>query len=280
MSDEQDESDEQAPAAEPTSPLGGERLAGARREQQISVLEVAKALHLDELKVRALERNDFEMLGAPVFAKGHLRKYAQLVGVDPDDVFADYYQLTRSEPLPPVIVGRQRVREELSPGPWIAVIIVIIVAAASYWWFAVESESNSQTPEPEPVEQGNLDAEPVEETELIATVAPDNEPVSDEADAVVEDSAPTSVDTLPDGEIRLSLSFSGDCWAEISDATGRQLFFDMGRSGRNIELTGKPPFAVLFGNVENVSVRVAGNDYPVAAANSGSRTARLTIMGQ
>jgi cytoskeleton protein RodZ len=273
MSDEQDKSDEQAPEVEPTGPLGGERLAEARREQQISVLEVAKELHLDEPKVRALERNDFEMLGAPVFAKGHLRKYAQLVGVDPDDVFVDYYQLTRSEPLPPVIVGRQRVRQELSPGPWIAVIIVIIVAAASYWWFAVDSETASQTPEPAPVEQGNLEAEPVEQTVIIATVAPDDEPA-------IEESAPPPVDTLPDGEMRLSLSFSGDCWAEISDATGRQLFFDMGRGGSNVELTGTPPFAVLFGNVENVSVRVAGSDYPVAAANPGSRTARLTITGQ
>jgi len=280
MSDEQDKSDEQALEAEPTGPLGGERLAKARREQQISVLEVAKELHLDEPKVRALERNEFEMLGAPVFAKGHLRKYAQLVGVDPDDVFADYYQLTRSAPLPPVVVGRQRVRHELSPGPWIAVIVVIIVAVASYWWFAVESESNLQTPEPEPAEQGNLDAGPVEQTVMITAVAPDDEPTINESDPVVEESAPTPVDTLPDGQIRLSLSFSGDCWAEISDATGRQLFFDMGRSGRNVELTGEPPFAVLFGNVENVSVRVAGNDYPVAAANSGSRTARLTIMGQ
>ena len=280
MSDEQDKSDERAPEPEPTGPLGGERLAEARREQQISVLEVAKELHLDEPKVRALERNEFEILGAPVFAKGHLRKYAQLVGVDPDDVFADYYRLTRSEPLPPVVVGRQRVRQELSPGPWIAVIIVIVVAVASYWWFAVESETASQTPEPAPVEQGNLDEEPVEQTVMIATVAPDDEPTIDASDPVVEESAPTPVETLPDGEIRLSLSFSGDCWAEISDATGRQLFFDMGRSGINVDLTGQPPFAVLFGNVENVSVRVAGNDYPVAAANSGSRTARLTIMGQ
>jgi len=280
MSDEQDKSDEQEAQTEPSGPKGGERLAEARREQQISVLEVAKELHLDEPKVRALERNDFELLGAPVFAKGHLRKYAQLVGVDPDDVFADYYQLTRSEPLPPVVVGRQRVRREPSPGPWIAVIIVIIVAAISYWWFAVDSESNSQSPQPESVEQGNLDTEPVEQTVLIATVAPADPPINDQADPEIAESAPTPVDALPDGEIRLSLSFSGDCWAEISDATGRQLFFDMGRSGSNVELTGQPPFAVLFGNVENVSVRVAGNDYPVAAANSGSRTARLTIMGQ
>ena len=52
-----------------------------------AVVEVAKELHFDEPKVRALERNDFEVLGAPVFAKGHLRKYAQLVGVDEDGCF-------------------------------------------------------------------------------------------------------------------------------------------------------------------------------------------------
>jgi cytoskeleton protein RodZ len=285
MSDERDKSNEQEPEAESTGPLGGERLAEARREQQISVLEVAKELHLDEPKVRALERNDFEMLGAPVFAKGHLRKYAQLVGVDPDDVFADYYQLTRSESLPPVVIaGRPKIRQELSPGPWIAVIVVIIVAAASYWWSAVESESNVQAPESgviesDPVEQGNVEPEPDEQAVMITTVA-DDEPAVATADPVADEESPLPVDALPDGEIRISLSFSGDCWTEISDATGRRLFFEMGRNGRAVELTGQPPFAVLFGNVENVNVRVGGSDYPVAAANPGSRTARLTITGQ
>jgi cytoskeleton protein RodZ len=281
MSDEHDKPDEQAPEEESTGPRGGERLAEARREQQISVLEVAKELHLDEPKVRALERNDFETLGAPVFAKGHLRKYAQLVGVDPDDIYADYYHLTRSESLPPVVVlSRPKVRQELSPGPWIAVIVVIIVAAASYWWFAVESQSNVQSPEPEPAEQGGVEPEPVEQAVIVTPAPADDEAVLETADSVADEAPPPPVDALPEGEIRISLSFTGDCWTEISDATGRRLFFEMGREGRDIELTGRPPFAVLLGNVENVSVRVSGEDYPVAAANPGSRTARLTIVGQ
>jgi cytoskeleton protein RodZ len=76
----------------------------------------------------------------------------------------------------------------------------------------------------------------------------------------------------------LSLSFSGDCWTEISDATGRRLFFDMGRDGYSAELTGTAPFAVLFGNIENVEVRLNGIEYPVTTNVPGSRTARLTIM--
>ena len=150
MSDEQDKHTDEQAADDASNAVGGERLAVARREQQISVLEVAKELHLDEPKVRALERNEFEVLGAPVFAKGHLRKYAQLVGVDEDDVFSDYYQLTRSEKLPPIVIGRSKVRQELSPGPWIAVIIVVLAAAAAYWWFGVREPATPPQPAPPP----------------------------------------------------------------------------------------------------------------------------------
>lgn len=305
MSDEQDKPVDEKKEAEDIGPRGGERLAEARREQQISVLEVAKELHLDEPKVRALERNDFDMLGAPVFAKGHLRKYAQLVGVDADDVFSDYYKMTRSQSLPPVVVGKQKVRQELSPGPWIAVIIVILAAAAAYWWFAADSGKTvapNTSPTEEPVQPelrgetvtaredtlaavatASLD-EPVISDPEFATSQPQLEPnVSEpQAEPVASQSPPQAEPavSLADGEISLSMSFSGDCWTEIKDATGRQLFFDMGRNGRTVELTGQPPFAALFGNVDNVDVRVDGNEYPISTTNPGGRTARLTIMNR
>jgi cytoskeleton protein RodZ len=271
MSEDQDKPVDEKPEREPEGPVGGERLAQARREQQISVLEVAKELHLDEPKVRALERNEFDVLGAPVFAKGHLRKYAQLVGVDPDDIFADYYKMTHTAELPPVVIGRSRVSQELSPGPWIAVIIVILVAVTSYWWFAIESEdaqpegSPEETPQPQQPQQ-STDASPSVEQPVIA------------APIVEQQQSQPEPEPLADGQTRISLTFSGDCWTEISDATGQRLFFEMGRTGRNVELTGTAPFAVLFGNVENVSVRVDGSGYPIAPSTPGSRTARLTII--
>ena len=84
MSDKNDKQ-EQESEDETQAPFAGERLADARREQQIPVLAIAKELHLDEYKVRALESNDFEVIGAPVFAKGHLKNYAQIVKVDDTD---------------------------------------------------------------------------------------------------------------------------------------------------------------------------------------------------
>ena len=133
MTDDKDKRDEEAPEAQAEGPRGGERLAAARREKQISILEIAKELHVEEAKIRALENNDFDVLGAPVFAKGHLKKYAQLVGINHDDVLADYYRLTRSQEMPPVVVKRQKPSRELSPGPWIAVVGVLALLALAYW---------------------------------------------------------------------------------------------------------------------------------------------------
>ena len=282
MSEEDDKPVEEATEPENDGPLAGERLAVARREQQISVSEVAKELHIDEHKVRALERNEFDVLGAPVFAKGHLRKYAQLVGVDVDDVFTDYYRMTHTADIPPVVIGRPRTSHELSPGPWIAVIAVIVVAAASYFWFTSRSETaSSPTPAadaPLVPEQAVEDSPVRQETVFVATTPPAEAPVASEP-AVENSPADTSQQSaLGDGEVLLSLNFTGDCWTEISDATGRRLFFDMGRSGRTVELSGQAPFDVLFGNTENVSVRVDGSAYTVTPSNPGSRTARLTIM--
>ncbi|MDH3266441.1 MAG: DUF4115 domain-containing protein [Gammaproteobacteria bacterium] len=286
MGDEHDKSADDNPGEESSELRGGERLAAARREQQISVLEVAKELHLDEPKVRALERNDFDVLGAPVFAKGHLRKYAQLVGVDADDVFTDYYQMTRSESLPPVVVsGRPRMRREMSPGPWIAVIIVILVAAAAYWWFAVQSEStavpDSILREILPQEQSGEVADAAAETVVLATSLPNEQREfrrPDDLPVATQAATPQAPTTPVDGESRLTLVYSGDCWTEISDATGRRLYFDMGRSGSSVELTGEPPFSALLGNVDNVDVSVNGVDYPITSTNPGGRMARLTIM--
>ena len=276
MSDEQDKPVEEQEAAEPKGPRGGERLAEARREQQISVLDIAKELHLDEGKVRALERNEFDVLGAPVFAKGHLRKYSELVAIDPDDVLEDYYKLTRQDALPPVVVTRRRMRREVSPGPWIAVIIVIIVASAAYWWFAVRS---SEPPVEAPPAQ---DSAPLQSADPVATtvaepvqrdVRPEPEP---QPESVAEEPA-TAEPPLADNEVRLSLDFSGDCWTEISDSTGRRLFFEMGRAGETVSLVGVAPFEVLFGNVDNVALEVNGSDFPLTSTNPGGRTARMTI---
>ena len=278
MSEEKQNAEEAAADAEESEPRCGERLAEARREQQISVSEVAKELHLDELKVRALERNEFEVLGAPVFAKGHLRKYSQLVGVNEDDVFADYYAMTRADGMPPIVSRRKKIRQEMSPGPWLAVAAVLLVAAAAYWWFVVRVENvvTIAPPPAEPVLQ-----EPVEDDTSPSNIDAVQELTDATADPVAEVAEPApDVVNVPQDQLRVSLSFSGDCWTEVSDADGRQLFFKMGKDGEAVELNGKAPITALFGNADNVEVLVNDSPYNLPAPNAADRTVRVAILSQ
>ena len=302
MTDEKDKPDDEAPEAKAEGPLGGERLAEARRAKQISVLEIAKELHVEEAKIRALENNDFDVLGAPVFAKGHLKKYSQLVGVNHDDVLADYYRLTRAQEMPPVIVNRQKPRRELSPGPLVAAIIVIVLMAVAYWLLIERPFATppvpAAMPSAAPGAAATPVAEPLTDTEPAGDTGPGEEPAAEpqaeempaQPPADEPDPAPAETQQQPspvvadtaapaEGEVRLSVTFLGDCWTEITDATGRRLFFQLGRSGRTVNVSGTAPLTVLFGDADNVDVRVNGEDFIIPAANRRGRTARLTISG-
>ena len=270
MSDDSEKQADEGVENETGGPRGGERLADARRAQQVSVLEIAKELHLDEYKVRALENNEFDTIGAPVFAKGHLKKYAQLVGIDEADVLKDYYELTRSASMPPVVSSRPKPRREMSPGPWIAVIIIVIGLASAYWWLTSRPVALDTPPPAEEAVPEQQDA-PVEVDEpAVAPVETTPEPAPEpEPEEIASD----------DGDLRLVVTYSGDCWTEITDASGRRLFFDLGKAGRSVELSGTAPFNVLFGNADNVSLTVNGSDYSISAAERRGRTARLTLSG-
>lgn len=277
---------------EEPGPLGGERLRAARRENDISVRDVAKELHLDEPKVRALERNEFDVLGAPVFAKGHLRKYAELVNVSVEDVMTDYYLMNRSAGVPPVVGPKRRQSREISIGPWIGVgVAIIVAAAAAYWWFmrdpaepvsAIEPAtlapfSNSEASAPTAGAELLPAAEESDEAENIVTV-PVEEPEADRIEPPVTISPAEPASTAP--QVQMALTFSGDCWTEVSDASGRRLYYDLGQSGRVINLSGDAPLHVILGDSANVRITVEGRDYPIPASARTGRLARLDINRQ
>lgn len=291
------------PEEEEAGPVGGERLRIARRENDISVGDIAKELHLDEPKVRALEKNEFDLLGAPVFAKGHLRKYAELVGISVEDVMTDYYQMNRSVGAPPVVGPKRKSPSDFSPGPWIIAFVIIgVIGGAAYWWYTQEpapppgAEPATLAPfssttdgdiaatvEPDPEEISSLepaepDATPPLEDTAVDT-SDDLQPGVDDAPAV--DASLISVPVvLPDSglpQVQLELAFNGDCWTEVSDGSGRRLFYDLGQAGNTISLSGDAPLRVILGDSNNVSVRVEGSDYTIPDSARTGRLARLTL---
>lgn len=106
------------PRAQPAGLGLGERLRSARKARAISVAQAAESLRLEESSVLALEDERFSELGAPVFVRGHLKRYAELVGLNPTAVIDAYRSSVPDSDALPLISRPREQAEGLSVGPW------------------------------------------------------------------------------------------------------------------------------------------------------------------
>lgn len=68
----------------------GEQLRTARTTSGMTVDDVAAATRVRASVLAALEDDDLAVLGPAVYARGHLRTIATVIGLDPDAVLAQY----------------------------------------------------------------------------------------------------------------------------------------------------------------------------------------------
>src|SRR3954465_3520492 len=93
--------DETAVEAAPAAPRSiGERLRAGRERAGLSVAAAAEKLHLDVKVIEALEADRFAELGASVYVRGHLRRYADFVGA-PGAELVSSYSARDARPPPP-----------------------------------------------------------------------------------------------------------------------------------------------------------------------------------
>jgi len=68
----------------------GERLYVEREKRGLTIAEVAKAIHLSQDIIDAIERSDGDRLPQPIFVQGYLRAYAKHLGLDEAHILEDY----------------------------------------------------------------------------------------------------------------------------------------------------------------------------------------------
>jgi len=121
--------------AEGRGPSPGARLRAAREARGMSIEEAAERLKLSGALVLAMEQDRTALLGAPVFARGHLRNYAALLGVDERQVIEPGDPPEPS--LLPALEMRPRARGRARwVWPIAALAIALAVVAAFWWWSA------------------------------------------------------------------------------------------------------------------------------------------------
>jgi cytoskeleton protein RodZ len=269
----------------------GSSLRRAREALGLTEQQAAEQLNLDATVVRSLENDDLAALGAPVFARGHLRRYGALLGL-PADSLLTAYERAATQPSQPSLVPHSR--QEMAPvrgrprWPWAIGGALLFLLAAGL--VAYVSEYGLTLPqwqvageEPAPVSFETADE--MEAGFTVAGQAAESAPGgmgdipapggSDASPAVPLQDVPATV--VPPGHVSVGVSFAADSWAEIYDDAGQAVLYDLGRAGTQRTITAAAPLRVTLGNAPGVTLAVNGRATPLPVLPAGQSVARFTI---
>lgn len=271
----------------------GERLRVARAAAGLPLERVADALHLPPELLEQLERDIFAQIPGRVFARGYLRNYARLVGLDPEQILAAYDTLfpaadAGEEGLHRVVTRRQ-LRSHVDSGHGMVRIatwtIVIGLAALLFTWWqgyltlpglsqpASEAPVEAAVPAPE-------SSSPAMQRDVAVQLgeAPPPTPAPARAEAVVPAAAPAapSVNAPPTAAPVVVLQVTSRTWAEVVDATGRFKLSGTYDKGFTKTLGGDPPYRITVGNANGARVTVDGEPVDLTPHFNG-RLVRLTL---
>jgi len=269
----------------------GPSLRRAREALGMTEQQAAEQLNLDTTLVRALENDDLAALGAPVFARGHLRRYGSLVGL-PAETLLTAYEHAANQPAQPSLVPHSR--QEMAPvrgrmrWPWALGGMLLFLLAAGLVAYVSEYGLTLPQRDAPPAAPASAALETTGET--AADFAPSEgaavPPVAAQTEgpapggpgaaaAVQMQDAPAAV--VPPGHVSVGVSFAADSWAEIYDGAGQTVLYDIGRSGTQRSFAAAAPLSVTLGNAPGVTLVVNGRATPLPPLPAGQSVARFTI---
>jgi cytoskeleton protein RodZ len=295
----------------------GSRLRAGRERVGLTILQAAERLHVDAKILESLEAENFDSLGAPVYARGHLRHYAELVGESGQELNALYSSLigtvlqpdlTQIAKAPPSTESNRMILPALLG-------LSVFAVAGAVWWISSMSVKRPATAPvvvvgkttADPSMPQTLDQTPVTpalrapatvESGAPATLAPaaQNAAASQPraGTTAVKGAAPTNAAATTSGasspavaavdaaahsahDSQLTLRFSADSWTEVYDSAGQRLFYDVGAANSVRVLKGTPPLRVVVGNASGVSVEINGHNTSMAKLSQKDGSAQITI---
>lgn len=269
----------------PSSP--GARLRREREARGLTEQQAAESLNLDPTVVGHLESNDFGALGAPVFVRGHLRRYAALLGLAEDEIIGAY-ERSKQQIGEPTLVPKSRI--EMAPvrgrprWPWVVGgTVTFLVAAIVVAYFSEHglpgTSQDAATEATTPLEQqpaaASVPAPAATGTSPANAAGPDSsagtQPTGP-ASAASSPAAATPTGPAPaaaPGQVSLQLKFSGDSWVEIFDGSGKAVIYDLGKAGSERTVTATAPLSVTLGNGTVVGMAVNGRPLPPPPRTQG-----------
>lgn len=269
----------------------GARLKAAREQRGLSAQKAADEMHLDRWVIDALEADDYKRIGPTVYAKGHLKKYAALLGLPAEEILAGYESRSHGggEALhsgaglmhaPRADAPQAR---HLKPLPMALSVAAVLLLVGVLWWrpwhqrgplrsvpqtaAAISSSPLNGLPDKAVSAAGisSAAASPATVRETTpAPVAAPSAPASAAAAPAPAAATPAVVDAAVPGagHARLRLSFSADSWVDVHDASGHRTFAGTGLANSVKTIAGAAPMRVYLGFGSGVQLEI--NDRVVA----------------
>ncbi|MFY8273522.1 RodZ domain-containing protein [Pseudoalteromonas sp. SSDWG2] len=272
----------------------GEVLAAARENKGWTIEQLAQKMNLTVSKLTDLEQGHFENLGAPIFVKGYIRSYCKLVQIDASELLTTLEPQTTKHAQARMQSFSRRTEKEAHDHKLMvfSYIVLAIIIGSSLFWFLQDSEETVTVPTqvetskalvaPNAVDESSLQTSDLAAEQTSVAVQTGAQGASEGSIEPQQTSAPQNVDlqsepaqpeqaaqsaqpdaneqevALSAGEQRVVMRFSGECWAEVQDAKGKRLLYDIKRAGQVVELVGQAPFAVTLGKHDAVEITVNG----------------------
>lgn len=257
----------------------GEQLRRARQEKNLTLEEVNNRTKIQLRYLEALEKGDPTPFAGEVYFKGALRNYAQVVGLDPEKILAQFYQLKQKPPieLPPPPeqkepareIKKDRETEQTRPAStfsrnrlafnWWVILLVLAIVVAGIWI----SVYKSRNPSKPPVLPGEFTPpqkeQPAEEPTGPPAVTPEEPSLQVIIDSHQSTVAETAYMVSGAEKLEISLNFTGNCWINLF-SDGHELYQQTYRSGQEISAEGNQKIWVRLGNPLAVKLTINGEN--------------------
>ncbi|MGH8427819.1 MAG: helix-turn-helix domain-containing protein [Gammaproteobacteria bacterium] len=252
----------------------GARLKAAREERHLTLDEAAKSLFMARHLLVALEADDFEHLGASVYVRGYLRKYAQFLGLPDDELITDYEVV--AAPRDPRVraravsgLPRQGTTHWFAP-TLIGLVVIVAILVAVWVWRSGLLHKTAANPPPTAVSAAMTMTREVPAKATRATVTPP------------PPARPTTAATHAQGaaipKIHLVLKVKAPSWIEVYDAGGKRLYYDLANAGQTLSFdSASVPYKIFLGNAAGIEVEANGQPVSIPAADVAGTTAHFNV---
>jgi cytoskeleton protein RodZ len=201
-------------------PALGERFRAAREARGLTLSDVAEHIRIRSVYLAAIEDENWSAIGAPVYIRGFLRTYARFLGLEPEEVVAEFNSQA-SAPPPPVptapgapprtsyLADEEPPARGLSPLIWVASLVAVVLIAVVVYNEAMLHARQSATvlPSNSPTAVASAPA---------AGVAADAGPTENPASANPSASPTLSPSPGASGTANLEVRLSAPSWLRVT----------------------------------------------------------------